>query len=1424
MRLLADADLIINTRIDNSGINKGTQQTAKAMEGLTKSLDDQLKTIREQKTALADMNEQLKLISSIEPSGEIAAMETQQKKLTARIITQKTAYNDLITKRKELLATYEQQRSEGAETDKLDTSKEIDKIESKLETRKAKILDLDRQSLELATKIANEKLIAPSSVEQAENLRNKIAAAKDELEKSKEVTESIRNKMREIAAPAATLFEPGDLESIVEPIRQAETEAVTLGKTIQEALQPESISISEPIIEAITEASALSDELSNIPISEIIPEIESVGSAIFDAANESSNISDNIDDIIISSDNMNQEFGLSAEYIRGISREADRLADKYNSQVKSIKTQTIALDDMKRQYEAIATGAKTPASLIAMESQQKRITAEVKQQQAAYSELIAKIQAANEQLTFAKGAGRTEDIIAAQAEVQRLDAESIEYAETLDILEDKSSELAKRIAEIKMSPETSAEAIKLKEKITLAESALTDTKDKANETKAQITEMLSITESGTEQNIKRVKESSSKLNNTMQSLGTKIKNVFSNISSVVIGLGTNVKNVFSKIGGFVSKSLSNFKLLGKETGKTSNAFERLGSKIKTLVLTAFVFQVLRTALRKLREDLGNVLMRNAEFASSLNAIKVNLLTAFAPIWQAIEPAIISFMNVLAQATAILAQFMAMIFGQTIQQARASAQALNDQSKALTGVGKAGEKASVGLQKFDDVNQAAADTATSGADTGTALDFAAVEPPDFTWLEEFKNKLLEIIPDLDYFYNLGAKLADAINTGLDYLDGLDWPQIERIANSIGQKLGAFLSGAIENIKWDSLGRIIANGLNIAFAFLEGLFDTLPWEAMGNALASYLNNLISSAQWKKWGETLGKGINGVLKGLNAFFKKFDWKGLGNSLAIGLQSLIDTINWNLIGETFANGINGILTTIYTFFTTYDWVGLGASIANSLNTAISTINWQLLGSTLASIIQSAVDAAYGFVTTFEWGKFGDSIGESINSFFSGIEWGKAGKTLSDGFLGALNTIGSAVRKVDWQQIGNSIASFMSTIKWSEIVLEISRLFGNALGGLAMLLYGAIKDSVKEIGDYFEKEMESVGGNILLGFLKGVNKIKQNVMLWVWEFVSGFIDGFKEMFGIHSPSKVMEGLGVNIMEGLFNGIKTLIDSVVALFSDIWQGVQNIFMGVAQWFDDVVIQPIISFFEPIVSTISGFFGDTWQAIKNVFESPAKWFSENVIQPLIEVFNGIVTFVKDVFTGNWESAWKGVTNAFDKVFGGIKNIAKGIVNGVIDLINSMISAIISGINFMISAINKLKIDVPEWVPGIGGSTFGFNIPKVSAPQIPRLATGAVLPPNKPFMALMGEQRNGTNLEAPEGLIRQIMQEEIQRSNAELANMIGAAVAANLAASGGIGNGEANFYIDSDLLARATFDASQREQNRRGINLRPIAGVL
>ena len=157
---------------------------------------------------------------------------------------------------------------------------------------------------------------------------------------------------------------------------------------------------------------------------------------------------------------------------------------------------------------------------------------------------------------------------------------------------------------------------------------------------------------------------------------------------------------------------------------------------------------------------------------------------------------------------------------------------------------------------------------------------------------------------------------------------------------------------------------------------------------------------------------------------------------------------------------------------------------------------------------------------------------------------------------------------------------------------------------------------------------------------------------------------------------------------------------------------------------------------------------------------AAGFIADAIDLALYVFRGILDFLTAVFQGDWQKAWDVVKDTvlgvWDRITGGVKDA----INDIIGFVNGMISAVVNGLNRVGSALNSLSFMVPDWVPGIGGSTLGFNFGTITAPQIPYLAQGAVIPPNREFMAVLGDQSHGTNVEAPLATIQQAVADVMQ----------------------------------------------------------------
>lgn len=202
-------------------------------------------------------------------------------------------------------------------------------------------------------------------------------------------------------------------------------------------------------------------------------------------------------------------------------------------------------------------------------------------------------------------------------------------------------------------------------------------------------------------------------------------------------------------------------------------------------------------------------------------------------------------------------------------------------------------------------------------------------------------------------------------------------------------------------------------------------------------------------------------------------------------------------------------------------------------------------------------------------------------------------------------------------------------------------------------------------------------------------------------------------------------------------------DEIKEAAAQAWDWIKEKWTAAGEWFSVNVTEPIKNFFTNLGDSIKNAFSAAWTWIQEVWLTASTWVNDTVIVPIASFFSGL---------------WDGIKNAFTTAFEFIKTAFKTYVNGWIGIVEGFINFFIKAINLLIKGLNKISFNIPDWLPGIGGKTFGFNIREVPQVSIPRLATGAVIPPNAEFAAILGDQKHGRNLEAPEGLIRQIVKEE------------------------------------------------------------------
>lgn len=415
-------------------------------------------------------------------------------------------------------------------------------------------------------------------------------------------------------------------------------------------------------------------------------------------------------------------------------KEIDRLTAAFDREAQSIKKQENALKQMRKDLEAITSGDKQLKSIRDLEQSLKRIKAETREVEKENADLIAQYNAAVAEVDNLRAAGFKDAQIAPQiAEVDRL-AESMRPVwEELDRIDAKAKDVESSISAIEMNPENSVEAEKLHDDISLAEDKLDSSRQKAVGLKEALREAFAARSSALIRDLTGIEDSSDRASKRVRKLGREAKTA------------------------------------GGQARKASTGFEKLTSRIGRLFKTVFFYNIIRKTLDFLKTELGALLQANEAFAQSWNNVQVNLLAAFAPLWEIAQPRLISFVRVLERLTLMLAKFIALMFGKTYEQAKDSAEAIRDEAEAMKEAGKEADKTGKKLAQFDEINQLATDK-----DKKTGLDFGAWQ--DTSWMGDLEKKFAKILDIIQQVADVFKKAWD--REGLDFLDAF-W----RMLNSV-----------------------------------------------------------------------------------------------------------------------------------------------------------------------------------------------------------------------------------------------------------------------------------------------------------------------------------------------------------------------------------------------------------------------------------------------------------------------------------------------------------------------------------------------------------------------------------------------------------------------------------------------------------------
>lgn len=615
------------------------------------------------------------------------------------------------------------------------------------------------------------------------------------------------------------------------------------------------------------------------------------------------------------------------------------------------------------------------------------------------------------------------------------------------------------------------------------------------------------------------------------------------------------------------------------------------------------------------------------------------------------------------------------------------------------------------------------------------------------LDKQKARAGELVKEITAAGSASVKMAEA------------QARVEKSAQRFGERLSELVGSALIfttiskglSVVREWMGKVIVTNdeARAAFAQLQGALLTLAqplMEVVIPALITFVNILtqVISVIAQLISFLFGKSFSqskAAAKGLNSEAAAIGSVGAAAEEAAGSLAAFDEINTisteNASGGGGGGGGAGEIEPNFDFESAL----LGEDQLKNLLGIIQAIGSALLawkiGSALGLGLKEILGLAVAIYSAIEFVK------NMFDAWVNGVSWGNLlGMLLSAAGIAAGLYVAFGAAAAGIGLIISGIAmlatgfhdAFVNGWNLQNLLLSIAGIMAAGIG-IALLTGSWIPLLIAGIA------------SLLLAFAVATGH-GEELLAGVRQAMEGFIDFFVGVF-TGDIQRAIDGVGK-----IFEGLRVIVGAVV-------DGIRDTFLIFFDWLDEKTNGK----FHGIIEAAKG--------IITVFFDSVKTILQNAVTVIEQFFTGIIQFFLGVFTHDWDMVWQGLKNIVSSTIGTIKDLfleAVKFITGLLDGIGNAIKGVMNSLSSLGSkgsAVSKtVKADVGSLVSR-SASDFTLTIESQGAPapmptiagrSIPALAAGAVIPPNREFLAVLGDQRSGTNIEAPADLIRQIVREE------------------------------------------------------------------
>lgn len=828
-----------------------------------------------------------------------------------------------------------------------------------------------------------------------------------------------------------------------------------------------------------------------------------------------------------------------------------------------------------------------------------------------------------------------------------------------------------------------------------------------------------------------VEEKAKSTGNQYKKLGKVGKSSFSAISKGA----ESAKNGLKKIGSFASASFSR---LRKSADKSGGSFSKFSSRLKGILSSLLIFNWVTKAFNAMvsgmKEGFSNLYNDNKKFKNSVNGLRASVLTlknsfasAFAPIATVAIPYLQSLVNAISSVMDKVAQFTAAITGQKtyLKAVKQTTAAIEEQGKKAS---KANKKQLSGLDKLNNLSKEDKDDGGAGAGSGAGGEMFKEAPIDSA-ISDIAEKVKDVFGDIfDVFKKAWDEKGNSvIKAAKGALESL-----KTVATSVGSTFYEVFTGDI--------------GLEWAKSLLELLRSMLGViKSIASAFSAAWNGGAGEKVVKSF-FTMLTNINTLLSKIADSFSKAFSNGIGVQIWTNILEIVTGV-FNIIGnlaqkitEAWTN--SGLGTSIWSGI-----LGIINIILTTINSIVtSTANWakNLDFTPLLTSISTLLTALQPLA---------ENIGEGLKWFWDNVLLPVASWTIQTAVPEFLNMLSAAINVVN-----SAIEALkpLGTWIWENFLKPLGKWAGTIVIG-----------AIKKLTDLFNKLAKWISDNKskVVSFTKTLDEkfkaahafLMPIITKWgtsfsdLWNnhlkpfitsFVTGILDLGKDFLSMWNTyvNPLIKKWGTKFTELWTKYVKPAISGIIDVCNELWK---NVLKPIVSW----LIKQLVPKITDAVDTISSIVSDV---VANI----STWISG-----ITDIVKGVIKIIKALVKGDWKTVWEG----FGNVVKGVKKVVKTPINAILGFVEKLVNGVISMLNTMIIALNSISFEIPDWVPKVGGNKFGLNLKEIKKVEIPRLATGAVIPPNKEFLAVLGDQKHGTNIEAPLDTIKQALREELKLSS-------------------------------------------------------------